>query len=120
MSLFKSPSPPPVVMPPPLPKPDTSAIEARVAEQEARLEQQTKELERTVEQQEERAKAEREREQRRLSASLAARRRGRRLLVSQDRTRPETGIMDAGDSGSLGPSKRVSRKPRRGGTLTFA
>ncbi len=90
MSLFKSPSPPPVVMPPPLPKPDTSAIEARVAEQEARLEQQTKELERTVEQQEERAKAEREREQRRLSASLAARRRGRRLLVSQDRTSPET------------------------------
>ena len=60
MSLFKSPSPPPVVMPPPLPKPDTSAIEARVAEQEARLEQQTKELERTVEQQEERAKAERD------------------------------------------------------------
>ena len=120
MSMFGSSSPPPVSLPPPLPKPDTSAIEARVKAQEERLEQQTRELEQTVEQQEQRGKAEREREQLRLSASLAARRRGRRLLVSQDRLSPETGIMDSGDSGTLGPSKRVSRKPRRGGALTYA
>jgi hypothetical protein len=103
--------------PPPPPPPDNTAfneaLQSRIDAQQVQIDQQKQELEGRIETQEARVEGERKEQLQVVAAKAAARRKGRRLLVSQTRTSPEVGLLDdpKGSNATLGPS----RKPRRAG-----
>lgn len=111
MSFFGGSSPPP---PPPVvynpPPPATDALELRVEAQERKIEEQRLALDEKISAQEDRAEAEKVKQGQQLSASRAVRRRSRRMLISQKRGSPETGILDA-PAQTLGPGRKPQRKP---------
>jgi hypothetical protein len=114
MSIFSSkPSPPPPPPPPPDNTAFNEALQARIDAQQVQIDAQKKELEERIDTQEARVESERKEQLQTAASAAKTRRKGRRLLTTQDRKSPEVGLLDdpKGSNKTLGPS----RKPRRAG-----